>query len=451
MMKGISYFFEKIIIFIPKYGRLKRVVLFVVAVVFFLSFFSRCVVVEQPGTLQNRNRNLSYLYIPGRSPLRPEYQVYHSTDSLSLLRVSIVPNQLLFNQANEEGSYLSFLDIHFRLFRILGHKTVLADSGKVHYTVNLKNIKSRTVEKNILMHCALGQKYILEVIAIDQVRKTAVQNFIYVDKRTRYSMQNYMVIDIKTRRQVFSYVVDSSRYMKIMYRDQQPHAFFVRYFMPDTLVPPPPDLAVSVPGPGEIPDSTWKIALFDTVPVHLTRKGIYQFSIDSTVKDGVSLFNFGPHYPRIITPDQLAGPLAYLLNESEMMTLMQQPSRKLAVDEFWLGTTDNVEKARELIRIYYNRVYYANVFFTSYKEGWRTDRGMIYIIYGPPDNLSKSIGREVWTYGEGDNKISFIFRKIDNPFSLNVYRLQRGAAAETRWVEAVRTWRQGKVFVVGNK
>ncbi len=418
----------------------------------FLLILSRCIV-EQPGSLQNRNRNLSYLYIPGRSPLRPEYQVYHSTDSLSLLRVSIVPNQLLFNQANKEGDYLSYLDVDYRLFRIMRRKTLLADSGKVHYSINLHDIKSRSVEKNILIHCKLGEKYILEVIAIDQVRKTAVQNFIYVDKLTRYSMQNYMVIDVKTHHQVFSYVVDSTRAMKIMYRDQQPHRYFVRYFKPDTLIPPPPDMAISVPVPGNVPDSTWKIGRWEKKPIRLYKKGIYQFSIDSTVKDGVSLFNFGDYYPKILTPEQLAEPLAYLLNESEMISLMHKPDRKLAVDQFWLGTTDNVEKARELIRIYYNRVYYANVFFTSYKEGWRTDRGMIYIIYGPPDDLTKSVKQEVWTYGNinGDNKISFTFRRLDNPFSLNVYRLMRGENVETRWVEAIRTWRQGNVFVVANK
>lgn len=419
---------------------------------FIVVLLGRCSVQKQ-WTGKKVNRNLSYLYIPGRTPLRPEYQIFHATDSVSLLRVRIVPTQLLFNQADEKGNYLSYLDIRFRLFQINRHNTSLADSGKVIYTINLEKEKNRPIEKSILLHCHTGGKYILEVIAIDQVRKTAVQNFLYVDKVSPFSMQNYFFIDTKTNKQIFSYVLDSTRTVKIVYRDQKPHDLFVRYFRQDTMIPPPPNLQVSVRGIGSVPDSVWKINRFDSLPIRLSRRGIYQFSIDSSVQEGVSLFNFGPSFPKIITPDELAEPLAYLLNETEMKNLLSQPARKLAVDKFWLGTTNNVEKARELVRIYYNRVYYANIFFTSYKAGWRTDRGMIYIIYGPPDNLTKSVSREIWTYGNGKDsgKISFTFRRIDNLFSLNVYRLGRGETIETRWIEAIRTWRQGNIFVVGNK
>ncbi len=412
----------------------------------------RCSVQEQ-WTGKKVNRNLSYLYIPGRTPLQPQYRVFHATDSISLLRMRIVPTQLLFNQADEKGNYLSYLDIRYRLFQINRRNTMLADSGKVLYSIDLDKAKNKSIEKSIMMRCSTGEKYVLEVIAIDQVRKTAVQNFLYVDKTSPFSMQNYFVIDTKTNKQIFSYALDSTRTVKILYRDQKPHDLFVRYFRQDTMMPPPPNLQVSVRGVSSSPDSTWRINRLDSLPIRLPRRGIYQFSIDSSEKEGVSLFNFGPFFPRIMSPDQLAEPMAYLLNETEMKNLLNQPARKLAVDKFWLGTTDNVEKARELVRIYYNRVYYANIFFTSYKEGWRTDRGMIYIIYGPPDNLTKSVSREVWTYGnkKEQNKISFTFRRIDTPFSLNVYRLGRGETIETRWVEAIRTWRQGNVFTVRNK
>ena len=62
---------------------------------------------------------------------------------------------------------------------------------------------------------------------------------------------------------------------------------------------------------------------------------------------------------------------------------------KVALDDFWIKCGGNIDKARELIRIYYTRVFYSNYYFTSYKEGWRSERGMIYIIYGPPDKVYK--------------------------------------------------------------
>ena len=58
----------------------------------------------------------------------------------------------------------------------------------------------------------------------------------------------------------------------------------------------------------------------------------------------------------------------------------------------------NIDKARELIRIYYTRILYSNYYFTSYKEGWRTERGMIYTIYGPPDKVYKTSDGESWGY-----------------------------------------------------
>ncbi len=39
----------------------------------------------------------------------------------------------------------------------------------------------------------------------------------------------------------------------------------------------------------------------------------------------------------------------------------------------------------ELMNEYYYRVYVANQRFSGQREGWRSDRGMIYIIYGEPD------------------------------------------------------------------
>jgi len=156
-------------------------------------------------------------------------------------------------------------------------------------------------------------------------------------------------------------------------------------------------------------------------------------------------------------------PLAYLANETEMEEMKASPRPKVALDEFWIKCGGNVEKSRELIRIYYTRVLYANYYFTSYKEGWRTDRGMIYILYGPPDKLYKSSEGEIWGYLEPaveskwgtrytvkEKYLYFNFRKRDNKFYDNEYSLSRSETVVSYWDQAVLAWRRGIVFRLDN-
>src|SRR5205085_2026998 len=90
-----------------------------------------------------------------------------------------------------------------------------------------------------------------------------------------------------------------------------------------------------------------------------------------------------------------------------------------------LGIGGSNERARELLKRYYGRVKEANRNFTSYCEGWKTDRGMIFIIFGPPVNVYHSRRDEVWVYGNEANPgaLRFIFNKLEN--RLKFFRLRR--------------------------
>ena len=88
------------------------------------------------------------------------------------------------------------------------------------------------------------------------------------------------------------------------------------------------------------------------------------------------------------------------------------------------------ERARTLIREFYTRVESANNYFTSYLEGWKTDRGIIYIIYGVPNVVYKNKDYENWIYGEENNmmSINFTFHRVNNPASNNDFSLSRSPA-----------------------
>jgi hypothetical protein len=63
---------------------------------------------------------------------------------------------------------------------------------------------------------------------------------------------------------------------------------------------------------------------------------------------------------------------------------------------------------------YYARVEYANKHFSHFQEGWRTDMGMVYITFGPPNNVERhpfdidSKPYEIWAYYDLNYQFVFV-------------------------------------------
>jgi hypothetical protein len=75
----------------------------------------------------------------------------------------------------------------------------------------------------------------------------------------------------------------------------------------------------------------------------------------------------------------------------------------------------------------------ANELFTSYKEGWKTDRGMVYVIFGNPDRVFRENKKEIWLYGD----IRFEFKIISNLFAPKMYVLLRDKGYEKIWIKKI--------------
>jgi GWxTD domain-containing protein len=70
------------------------------------------------------------------------------------------------------------------------------------------------------------------------------------------------------------------------------------------------------------------------------------------------------------------------------LRLNTNEEREAYIEQFWLRrdpTPDTVEN--EFKEEHYRRIAYANERFASGIPGWKTDRGRIYIIHGPPDEI----------------------------------------------------------------
>jgi GWxTD domain-containing protein len=83
--------------------------------------------------------------------------------------------------------------------------------------------------------------------------------------------------------------------------------------------------------------------------------------------------------------------VAYIITDEEKQAfkrLKTDEERQQFVEQFWLRrdpTPDTEEN--EYKEEHYRRIAYANDHFASGIPGWKTDRGMIYIKYGPPDEI----------------------------------------------------------------
>jgi hypothetical protein len=109
-----------------------------------------------------------------------------------------------------------------------------------------------------------------------------------------------------------------------------------------------------------------------------------------------------------------------------------------------LSVTGDKERAKDLMKSYFRRVELANRYFTSYKEGWKTDRGMIYIIFGLPDEVYQFTDREVWNYKNSSYKISFDFVQSSTVFDPDNYVLIRQKKFQETWYEVIDLWRNAR-------
>ena len=145
-------------------------------------------------------------------------------------------------------------------------------------------------------------------------------------------------------------------------------------------------------------------------------------------------------------------PLFYLTTLAEYRDLRKEQNRKLAVDNFWLKIGGSIEKSKELIRIYYNRVVYSNLYFTSNKEGWKTDQGMIFILFGPPNRIQMTGSGERWFYfsKRRSSPLEFRFDRKPDAFSDQNMVWVKTTDSQMFWNDAVRSWRNGKVYSPGS-
>jgi GWxTD domain-containing protein len=116
--------------------------------------------------------------------------------------------------------------------------------------------------------------------------------------------------------------------------------------------------------------------------------------------------------------DKAIDQLRYIATGSEIDNIKEAPNpleKQKRFLEFWAKRNPGGSSTHNaLMEEYYARVAYANRNFTRYQEGWKTDMGMIFIEFGPPQNIerhpfeSDSKPYEIWYYYDQNRQFIFV-------------------------------------------
>jgi len=411
-----------------------------------LLIFSACITY----TLTINTKNLAYLYDPTGAMLHPFFLVKNTSDSSTKLYIKFYPVELLYNQAPATKIYQAKMKIHYSLYPSFADNQLI-DSASVIYYIDQKYLH-REMNFEIPLKIPQNNKYLLAITTTDLLRKASTISYVPIDMTSVYNRQNYIVRDTKTLYLLFHNYLKKSENIFIACSARTSKIMYVSYYKTKFPLPAPPFSSVSVDEHLQTADTVWSYNNYDSLKFSLTYHGIYHFQIDTTVSDGLTLMNFTEHFPQHKTAEEMIEPLQYLTTSKEYDEMAKSKTKKETLDKFWLTAGGDVYKSKELIRVFYNRIVYANLYFTSYTEGWRTDRGMIYTIFGPPQTINKDNNYEKWIYGDNRSykSVTFKFNKVDSRFSDNHFILERNLTYKNSWYQAVDSWRSGHIYVYQN-
>ncbi len=405
-------------------------------------FVSSCLTQKPQGTKTSASG-----YNPTSFVLHPQFKLFHISNSYSKLYIKLFTNELRFSSANTERINQAIIKIKYVIKPSVKNNTVLDSAQttlKIKKTENQTSIVSFFKLKNINR-----EHYIIEISMADMYANKKSHSYIRVNNSGDDNEQYYMSFKAENHKPIFTEYFRLSDSLIIMHKNTLIKQMQIKHFpnrFHEAVKPSETQEVNSIQMKADT--SRTEKATLGKISFKVNKRGIYIIKADTLKNKGMLKVNFSNTYPLLTKSFELIQATKYLLSDKEYQNMMQSDNKKLSIDNFWLQAAKNKERAREILKIWYNRAIYANYYFTSYKEGWKTDRGMIYMVYGPPDDIKNFDDAEKWVYinTKEDKKLEFIFVIPQQAISKNDFILLRDAKYITSWNRAVKSWRSGFVY-----
>jgi GWxTD domain-containing protein len=372
---------------------------------------------------------------------------YHFSDDSTKVFFRFSSSELLYTRQSSDDVFTARVRVEYTLRPAIAG--VLADTGSFVFATS----EGYGKQVQLLADRSFAVKpgvYTLELRIDDMNHMSSRALALRLDKDDSVNSQNYLLMDDSLMEPRMFRTAAPTEIIRLRSDRNKGKEWQVFHYVNQVKLPPPPFASVTP----EAPDpSLGEEAILqrhsDGSVSFKAAAGFYFITTDEAFQQGFTLVVASASYPEVATYDQLVAPLRFVTSKSEYDEITKSKFPKKLVDKFWVDCGGSKDKARDLIAGYYARVMEANLFFTTYTEGWRTDRGMIHLIFGPPTQVQRSADQEVWIYGDAGNpqSLSFIFIRQPSTFSDNVFVLRRDPLYKQLWDQMITAWRSGRVYL----
>lgn len=418
-------------------------------------FINKIIVVFIFFLLANCASKKQFISKPTKSLVNPDSELlevnaiaYHVNDSLTTTYLEIKNENLIYKRPDTTFAFYADLKISYKLLSEPNSRKIIDSSS--YYLIDRANetVEIKSIVSKFNLKAKNNANYYLEIQVFDLNKKIKYSKGLNIYKKNNFTDQNFLItynnnISFKT-----NFLKDEAVVVK--FADPSLTQITVNCFFKE-FGPALPPFSTKVPDEFKYkPDSIFKMDL-STNQFQLTmpRYGFLHITPNPNFTEGLTLYTYDKTFPGVSNSDEMINCTRYLMSKAEFDSCKASTDKKAAIDNFWITIAGSKERAKELLKKYYGRVKEANKYYTSYTQGWKTDRGMIFIIFGTPTNIYKSSKTEIWVYGpeNSPNATRFVFNKTQNPFSDNDYILERSQFFKEPYYTAVDYWRQGRVYI----
>lgn len=379
------------------------------------------------------NKNTAYRYNVNLD-LRFEHQLYYFPDS-ALLVFTVTFN----DTAASPGQY----DFGYAILEGYDNEQVLLRDS----ITPARHLKASSGGK---YYYELGVPYRpeFEVLVLQARRKGSNTEYLYdifLDRGYNASLANLILVEEDGDIPNFGGFIRSGQEVRIATLERVPQRLYAYFYSRDFPEALPPMVTEERPVSRDLTiDSVF--SFLSDEKITFSRPGLYFVQRDTASLEGLGFRVENPYYPLVKTFDRLIDPLIYISTGDETRSLRAATELRKAFEDHWLDVCGSEELAARTLKRYYERVAEANYLFTSFKEGWKTDMGMIYIVHGAPDEVYANEETIDWVFNRDISipSVRYSFYKVNTLFSNKHYTLLRRKNYDRGWFRSVEMWRSGR-------